>query len=86
MDTSCSIKIDSHLALSLLLEKSEGAKSGLLNFSRSKVHLKVHVPKTLQNEDLETVLGDSHDQLLPLYPFPHLPVWMLQADSTMGTG
>lgn len=48
MKMSCRIRIDSDLALGLLLETSEGAKSGLPNFISSQVRLQVHTPKTAQ--------------------------------------
>lgn len=81
-----SIRIDSDLALSLLLEKSEGAKFGLLNFSRSKVHLEVYTPKTHCKRRIWKQFWEILMISFFLFtPFPHLPVWMLQADSTMGT-
>lgn len=73
MELSCSTRVDSDLALSLLLKKSGGAKSALLNISRSKVYLKVHIQQALNRGGLETVLGGSDDQLLPPYPFSPSP-------------
>lgn len=86
MQLSFSTRIDSDLALRHLLKNSGGAKSGLLNFSRSTIYLKAHIPKKhWKGKGWKEFWKILTVNCFLLTPFTLLPVCMLQACSTTGT-